>query len=74
MSDLAATHCGSGCEGGLFGGNNCIWLIIILFCCCGNGCGSDGCGSNGGCCDIILPLLLISCFCGNGNGFGGGCC
>lgn len=73
MSDLAATHCGSGCEGGFFGGNNCIWLIIILFC-CGNGCGSDGCGSNGGCCDIILPLLLISCFCGGGNGFGGGCC
>jgi len=40
-----------------FGGNNCLWIIIllILFCGCGSmggGCvtgGNNGCGSNNGC-------------------------
>ena len=39
-----------------FGGNNCLWIIIllILFCGCGNmgGCGmptNNGCGNNCGC-------------------------
>ena len=43
-----------GCNNNCFGGNNCLWiilLIIILFCCggCGGGCG-NGCGNIGGGC------------------------
>jgi hypothetical protein len=44
-----------GCNNNCFGGNNCLWiilLIIIIFSCgCGNGCGcNNGCGNlNGGC-------------------------
>lgn len=43
--------CGNG-----WGNNCCIWIILILiaFCCCGNGCGNNcgnvggvGCGNNG---------------------------
>ena len=33
MSDLTATNCGCGCEGG---SNNCILWIILLLCCGGN--------------------------------------
>ena len=71
MSDLAATNCGGcGCERS--GGSNCIFLLLILFCCGGfgssrEGCG-DGCGNNS-CCDLLIWILLLSCFCG-GNGFG----
>ncbi len=30
---------------GCFGGNNCLWIIIliILISCCGCGCGDNGC-------------------------------
>ncbi len=30
---------------GCFGGNNCLWIIIliILISCCGRGCGDNGC-------------------------------
>lgn len=40
-------RCCGGCGGcGCFGGNNCIWIfiILILFCCCG------GNGFGNGCC------------------------
>ena len=45
------------CNNNCFGGNNCLWIIIllILFCGCGNtgGCGmtmnNGGCGGNNGC-------------------------
>ena len=57
MSDLTATNCcnnSCGCDGG---GNNCLFLILILLYCgggCGNlnGCGngiSSGFGGDGGC-------------------------
>ena len=88
MSDLTATNCGCnnrcGCNTGLFGGS-CIWIILLLFCCGGNGnglfggCGNDcdnGCGNNN-CCEWIIWILLISCFCGNNNngcGCNNGCC
>ena len=46
------------CNNNCFGGNNCLWIIIllILFCGCGNtgGCGmtmnNGGCGGNNCCC------------------------
>ena len=47
MSDLTATNCGynscnnSNVSNG-FGGS-CIWIILLLFCCGGNG-NSNGCG------------------------------
>ena len=43
------------CNNNCFGGNNCLWIIIllILFCGCGNMGGNtavgNGCGGNGGC-------------------------
>ena len=56
MSDLTATNCGCnnrcGCNNGLFGGS-CIWIILLLFCCGGNGNGLfGGCGNDcdNGCC------------------------
>lgn len=86
MSDLSATNCGCnnnrsndcGC-GGVFGGDSCTWIIILLllFSCggCGNGLlsNSNGCGcgcgnDSNGCGCLILILLLFCC----GNGFG--CC
>ena len=90
MSDLTATNCGCnnrcGCNNGLFGGS-CIWIILLLFCCggngngilggCGNNCDNDcGCNNNNNCCEWIIWILLISCFCGNNNGCGcyNGCC
>ena len=39
------------CNNG-FGGNNCLWIIIILivlWSCCGNGMGDCGCGCGNGC-------------------------
>lgn len=73
MSDLSATNCGCGCEpagrcGGEcgFGGNNCLWIIILLFCCGGNG---GGCGNGGGFGgDSCIWIILLLCCCG---GFGG---
>lgn len=76
MSDLAATNCGCGCEGGLRsngGSCNCIIWLLILSCICGGNTGfgfggdcGNGCGGNS--CWILILLLL---FCG--NGFGGDC-
>lgn len=40
---------------GCSGCGNILWLLLIL-CCCGNGCNSCICD--------ILPLLLILCCCG----------
>ena len=34
MSELSATNCGCGCESN-FGGNSCIWIILLLLCCGG---------------------------------------
>ena len=81
MSDLTATNCGcsnssnwsnNGCCG-----NNFIWIILLLFCCNGNGSGllgGNSCGCDDNCnnnsCDWLIWILLISCFCGNKNG----CC
>ena len=81
MSDLTATNCvcnsattygnnGCGC------GNNFIWIILLLFCCGGNGgCGNGLLGGMGGCgngcgnnsCEWLIWILLISCFCGGNN-------
>lgn len=81
MSDLSATNCGcnnarSGCG---FGGDSCVWIILLLLF-CGGGCGCNGsgllsgnncgCNDNNGCSCIFLILILLFC----GNGFGGcGC-
>lgn len=78
MSDLSSTNCG--CNNGFGGplsnafgnGNNCLWLIILLFLCGGscsnqkNGCGNGLLGNMGGDCVewIIIILLLTNC-CGN---------
>jgi hypothetical protein len=70
--------CLSGCQNGrngLFGGgcNSCIWILLILICCGGNG---FGCGGDDNC-SCIIWILLILCCCGgnnnNGNGCGCGC-
>lgn len=61
MSDLTATNCGCGCDGG----NNSILWIIILLCCCGNN--NGGCGFSGDNNNCLLLILLLCC-CGN-NGF-----
>ena len=64
MGDLS--NCGCGCGSSVFGGNNCIFLILILlFCCngrsgCGCGCGSSWMGGNS-CSTIIILLLYIFC-------------
>ncbi|MDD6102726.1 MAG: chorion class high-cysteine HCB protein 13 [Clostridiales bacterium] len=69
-------ECLSGCQNGRngflggCGNNSCIWILLILLCCGGNG---FGCGDD--CCSIIW-ILLILCFCGNGcgnQGCGCGC-
>ena len=50
-----------------WGGNSCLWIILILLLCggCGNnaigGCSSNGCGNGCGCCD-------------NGCGCSNNCC
>lgn len=61
MSDLVATNCGCGNEGGC---SSIIWIILLL-CLCNNGssfgnnCGNDNC--------LWIILLLLCC----GNGCGG---
>jgi len=77
MSDLTATNCGSGCNGG-FGGNGCgnLIFLILLLTCCGNGSGilgggDCGCGGSGMFGDNnCLWILLLLFFCG---GCGCGC-
>ena len=77
MSDLTQCGCGCGCNNAVntnnFGGNSCIWIILLLVFCgggCGNGLGSlsgnNGCDDNNSCCSIIWIILLLS-ICGNGN-------
>ncbi|MGN1145870.1 MAG: hypothetical protein ACI4R5_05425, partial [Acetatifactor sp.] len=56
MSDLTATNCGCAsnnacCNRNGFFGGSCIWIIILLFFCNGNGCGSCGNGFFGRCGD-----------------------
>ncbi|MGN0164687.1 MAG: chorion class high-cysteine HCB protein 13 [Lachnospiraceae bacterium] len=73
--------CLSGCPSGrnsCFGGNSCIWILILLFF-CGGGCGSNfgfgSCGDNNDC-SCIIWILLILCLCGGGcnnNSCGCGC-
>lgn len=78
MSDLSATNCGCGCDSEMsnWGGchnNSCLFIILILLFCCGNGFSGrrgDDCGCNNSCIWIIILLL----FCGNGfDGCGCGC-
>lgn len=77
MSDLTATHCGCN-ESPSNGCGSFIWIIILLFCCggngggigggCGGGCNSgcnSGCGNGSGCDSIFLILILLCC---GGNG------
>ena len=69
MSDLAATNCGCGCDGG---NNNCFFLILILLFCCG-GCGNgNGFFGGGDCCSSIIWLFILFSCCGCGNGIFGG--
>lgn len=70
MSDLAATNCGCGNEGGC---GSILWLIVLLCLCNGNnGSGFFGGNCGGGCennsCIWIILLLLCCGGCG-GNGF-----
>ncbi len=69
MCDLTCNNCGCGSN------NSCIWIILILLFCCGNGnsvfsssdgCGC-GCGNDNNCIWIIILLLL---FCNNGSTWG----
>ena len=70
MSDLTATNCGcnngTSNTSGFFGGNSCLWLILLLLFCGGNGCGNNGIsllsGNDGNSC-------CLSSICG-GNGCG----
>lgn len=70
MSDLAATNCGCGNEGGC---GSILWLIILLSLCNGNGGsffgGNGGCGCEGGNSCIWIILLLLCCGGCGGNGF-----
>lgn len=60
-----------------FGGNNIIWILVILFLFCGNGstCGG-GCGGGcggignifGGDSSILCILVVLFLFCGGGCG------
>ena len=54
------------CNNNCFGGNNCLWIIIllILFCGCGNMGGYGTAVNNGGCGNN----------CGNNCGCGHDCC
>lgn len=76
MSDLTATNCGCNNNdyntANFFGGNSCIWIILLLLFCNGNdnGCGGSGLfgrsGNNGNsCCEWIILLLILSSCCGN---------
>ena len=72
MSDLAATgccnnDCGCGNNTGLFNGGDgcsCMWVILLLLFCGGNGSTFSNCGNNSSC-DLLILILLISCLCGN---------
>ena len=71
MSDLAATNCGCGNEGGC---GSILWLIVLLSLCNGNGGtslfgGNGGCGCEGGNSCIWIILLLLCCGGCGGNGF-----
>ena len=75
MSDLAATNCGGGCSCNEGGCGSILWIILLLCCCDGNGCGLNsgiGCGNDS--CLWIILLLFCCGGCGNGNGNGFGCC
>ena len=70
MSDLAATNCGCGNEGGC---GSILWLIVLMCLCNGNGSGLFGGNCGGGCeggnsCLWII-LLLLCCGGGCGNSF-----
>ncbi len=51
-------------ECGMSGGCDCLWIILLLLCCGGNG--FKSCGSG---CNIIPILVALSC-CGCGYGCG----
>lgn len=92
MSSLTSNNCGCGCNNGtsLFsGGNSCMWIILLLLFCGGNG----GCGCNNGCgtslfnnngnssCDWLIWILILSslsnnngCGCNEGCGCGNNSC
>ena len=66
MSDLAATgccnnDCGCGNNTGLFNGGDgcsCMWIILLLLFCGGNGSTFSNCGNNSSC-DLLILILLI---------------
>ncbi len=64
MSDLAATNCGCGCDGG----NSILWILILLILFGGNGCGNSF-GSDNSC----LWAIILLCCCGGNSLCGGGC-
>ncbi|MBO5460971.1 MAG: chorion class high-cysteine HCB protein 13 [Ruminococcus sp.] len=69
-------RCECGCSNNWgMGNNSCLWIILLLFFCGGNGCGSsmwgrsnDDCGCGNNSCIWIILLLF---FCG---GCGNNCC
>ena len=61
--------CGFGCGND----NSFIWIIILLFCRCGNN--HDGCDNDwgNGSFSWIWILILLFCCCGNNNRIGNNC-
>ena len=64
-------HGNGGCGGGLMGGCNCTWILLIIrfLCCCGGKMKSFSLCVNP-CCLILLIALL---FCGGGIKLGSEC-
>ena len=87
MSDLTATNCGCNnncsCNNNSgFGGNSGIWIILLLFCCGGNGCGGNGilgggcgndCRNNNNLLDWLHLALFDSCYCDGNKSYGNSC-
>jgi len=76
MSELSATNCGCGCHNERSGGcglgnNSCIWIILLLLCCGGNGFGGrGGCGDD----SCLWIIILLFCCGGFGSNRGGNDC
>ncbi len=66
MSDLAATNCGCGNDGGC---GSILWLIVLMCLCNGNGGGYCGGGCDGGGNSCMWIILLLLCCGGCGGSF-----